>query len=85
MPFYVISTEIDAYWSTLWDTDFMLHPDLHLPEENQFIGKQYKKRISFQLHILPEDSLAIAWVENKLSMNTVVHRGLFPDLTLSTF
>ncbi|CAI5779116.1 nardilysinnardilysin-like [Podarcis lilfordi] len=35
------ATEIDAYWSTLWDTDFMLHPDLHLPEENQFIATDF--------------------------------------------
>lgn len=31
--------DIDKYWSDLWASDFELNQDLHLPEENKYIGK----------------------------------------------
>ncbi|XP_061467685.1 nardilysin-like [Rhineura floridana] len=40
------SSDIDAYWSKLWDTDFMLHPDLHLPGENKYIATDFSVKTS---------------------------------------
>ncbi|KAF7247013.1 Nardilysin [Varanus komodoensis] len=34
-------SEIDASWSKLWSSDFALHPDLHLPEENKYIATDF--------------------------------------------
>lgn len=45
LPFYCTKCiscfliDIDKYWSDLWASDFELNQDLHLPEENKYIGK----------------------------------------------
>ncbi|KAL7984123.1 hypothetical protein Chor_002693, partial [Crotalus horridus] len=33
--------DIDRYWSNLWNTDFPLNPDLHLPQENKYIATDF--------------------------------------------
>ncbi|XP_039184813.1 nardilysin-like [Crotalus tigris] len=33
--------DIDPYWSNLWNTDFPLNPDLHLPQENKYIATDF--------------------------------------------
>ncbi|XP_060100309.1 nardilysin-like [Heteronotia binoei] len=39
-------SEIDEFWSKLWDTDFPLNPDLHLPEENRYIATDFSVKKS---------------------------------------
>uniref|UniRef100_A0A8C3MLF8 Uncharacterized protein n=1 Tax=Geospiza parvula TaxID=87175 RepID=A0A8C3MLF8_GEOPR len=38
--------DIDSYWSDLWDSDFELNPDLHLPEENKYIATDFALKVS---------------------------------------
>lgn len=45
IPSSFVSTDIDEYWSKIWATDFILNPDLHLPEENKYIGQCYNESI----------------------------------------
>uniref|UniRef100_A0ABM5G7T0 Nardilysin n=1 Tax=Pogona vitticeps TaxID=103695 RepID=A0ABM5G7T0_9SAUR len=35
------SEDIDRYWSDMWASDFLLNPDLHLPEENKYIATDF--------------------------------------------
>ncbi|XP_062987119.1 nardilysin-like isoform X2 [Elgaria multicarinata webbii] len=42
---YCVS-DIDAFWSKLWNSDFELHPDLHLPEENKYIATDFSVKKS---------------------------------------
>ncbi|XP_015277075.1 PREDICTED: nardilysin-like [Gekko japonicus] len=39
-------SDIDEFWSKLWDTDFPLNPDLHLPEENKYIATDFSVKKS---------------------------------------
>nr|XP_056710677.1 nardilysin-like [Euleptes europaea] len=39
-------SDIDESWSNLWDTDFPLNPDLHLPEENKYIATDFSMKKS---------------------------------------
>lgn len=34
-----ISTDIENSWAELWESNFELNPDLHLPAENKYIGQ----------------------------------------------
>ncbi|KAL8181795.1 UNVERIFIED_CONTAM: hypothetical protein K2H54_029439 [Gekko kuhli] len=45
---YAVS-DIDEFWSKLWDTDFPLNPDLHLPEENKYIATDFSVKKSTDL------------------------------------
>lgn len=38
--------DIDKYWSDLWDSDFELNPDLHLPEENKYIATDFALKVA---------------------------------------
>ncbi|XP_063156335.1 nardilysin-like [Candoia aspera] len=38
--------DIDPYWSKLWDSDFPLNPDLHLPQENKYIATDFSVKES---------------------------------------
>ncbi|XP_007427608.1 nardilysin-like [Python bivittatus] len=38
--------DIDPYWRKLWDSDFPLNPDLHLPQENQYIATDFSVKES---------------------------------------
>uniref|UniRef100_A0A8C9MSF6 Nardilysin convertase n=1 Tax=Serinus canaria TaxID=9135 RepID=A0A8C9MSF6_SERCA len=38
--------DIDRYWSDLWDSDFELNPDLHLPEENKYIATDFALKVA---------------------------------------
>ncbi|KAH0618622.1 hypothetical protein JD844_017997 [Phrynosoma platyrhinos] len=41
-PIYsIFITDIDPYWSDIWASDFLLNPDLHLPEENRYIATDF--------------------------------------------
>uniref|UniRef100_A0A6J0SW26 Nardilysin-like n=1 Tax=Pogona vitticeps TaxID=103695 RepID=A0A6J0SW26_9SAUR len=42
---YYVS-DIDEYWKRLWDTDFELNPELHLPEENKYIATDFSVKKS---------------------------------------
>uniref|UniRef100_A0A8C6XAM1 Nardilysin n=1 Tax=Naja naja TaxID=35670 RepID=A0A8C6XAM1_NAJNA len=33
--------DIEPYWSKLWNSDFPLNPDLHLPQENKYIATDF--------------------------------------------
>lgn len=33
-------TDIEQYWATVWAFDFEINPDLHHPEENEYLGKK---------------------------------------------
>ncbi|XP_048364559.1 nardilysin-like [Sphaerodactylus townsendi] len=39
-------SDIDGSWSNLWNTDFPLNPDLHLPEENKYIATDFSLKKS---------------------------------------
>ncbi|XP_033919880.1 nardilysin [Melopsittacus undulatus] len=38
--------DIDKYWSDLWDSDFELNQDLHLPEENKYIATDFALKVA---------------------------------------
>uniref|UniRef100_A0A8D2NPX6 Nardilysin convertase n=1 Tax=Zosterops lateralis melanops TaxID=1220523 RepID=A0A8D2NPX6_ZOSLA len=38
--------DIDRYWSDLWDSDFELNQDLHLPEENKYIATDFALKVA---------------------------------------
>ncbi|KAF4797184.1 nardilysin, N-arginine dibasic convertase, NRD convertase 1 [Turdus rufiventris] len=38
--------DIDRFWSDLWDSDFELNPDLHLPEENKYIATDFALKVA---------------------------------------
>uniref|UniRef100_A0A803V5H7 Nardilysin convertase n=1 Tax=Ficedula albicollis TaxID=59894 RepID=A0A803V5H7_FICAL len=38
--------DIDRFWSELWDSDFELNPDLHLPEENKYIATDFALKVA---------------------------------------
>ncbi|XP_003220332.1 nardilysin [Anolis carolinensis] len=35
------SEDIDPYWRDMWASDFLLNPELHLPEENRYIATDF--------------------------------------------
>ncbi|XP_053103631.1 nardilysin-like isoform X2 [Hemicordylus capensis] len=52
-------SDIDEYWSNLWNGDFILHPDLHLPEENKYIATDFSiKESDGKDHEYPEKILS---------------------------
>ncbi len=44
-----VSSDISEEWAQRWTGDFNLHPELHLPAENKFIG-QYKLNVDATVH-----------------------------------
>ncbi|XP_077189880.1 nardilysin [Paroedura picta] len=37
--------DIEKHWSDMWASDFMLNPDLHMPEENRYIATDFALKV----------------------------------------